>query len=987
MPLSNKSAALRTGLALTLAVGLTATAPIALAAEATQPAASVAAAPVSNENANESTAVARNVTVVYNETDFLDALSTSQTIQLGDSFSVSSNPTIPANAEIVLDLNGQTLDLGTHAIQSSGSLTVQDSTAPAEGPSVSDDGNYTVTYDSGRITSTTNAIQAIEGGSVVIQSGTVIATGNIAVFAGVNYNDGTTTEGTARIEGGYVHAQEFAAYAAKDSDLSISGGVLDTVDNAVVGGNGTNGWGGYEINITGGTLIGHITSIEDGYVSCGVYHPNTGTLNISGGTIISTYGAGIVIRGGDTNITGGTIIALGDENLTGRVGDSRVVVGTSGVVFDLDAAYPGAEITDGKSESTVTISDEANISGSKSAIEVIEGTDEGDATEQDNIIVSGGSFSSAIPEDYCAEGFKPVTTANADGQYVVALATNVIRANETNYNSFEEMFDALDGEENINVQLLADNYEDVDIPSGANVTIDLNGHTLTNVSGHTIVNNGTLSITDNSEDGTGTVDCVTHGHGALVNYGNATIESGMLTRSTEAGASATNNGGNSWYVIDNHGEMTFEGGRVYNTSHFSSLVRNLGTMTVNAGEFENPMIALKNDETSGSNVVMTINGGTITGGDQAVQNWSTAHINGGTFNGMVTTWNYAGNTGTGETTIGGTAVVNGNVLSVNYDNGDQIPSVTINDGTINGSLIKGTYSSVVVPSEPSASTSIIVVSGGSIANNKNNQDALPYYLTDTNVAKVETNTLEIVPRSNLGAGNYIVAEGEPAISESDLRPGLEVEFDEETGQYVVSEPDRPVTPPSNPSFDVTVDQPANGTITVSPDTAKEGDTVTITLVPDTGFELAQLTVADEDGDEVELTANADGPYSFEMPAGDVTIHASFADTWENPFSDVDADDWFYEEVRLANLLDLMHGYPDGTFGPFGPITREEAATVMWNLLADGATAPLPPDTTTSTRTAGTPTTSTGRWRTASCRATAPTTSASATRSPASSSPR
>ncbi|MDM8289665.1 hypothetical protein QUW41_10185, partial [Slackia piriformis] len=82
----------------------------------------------------------------------------------------------------------------------------------------------------------------------------------------------------------------------------------------------------------------------------------------------------------------------------------------------------------------------------------------------------------------------------------------------------------------------------------------------------------------------------------------------------------------------------------------------------------------------------------------------------------------------------------------------------------------------------------------------------------------------------------------------------------------VDQPSKPVTP-SKPSFDVTVDQPANGAVTVSPKSAKEGDKVTITLTPDLGYELAQLTVADEDGDALELTENADGTYSFTMPAG------------------------------------------------------------------------------------------------------------------------
>ena len=40
------------------------------------------------------------------------------------------------------------------------------------------------------------------------------------------------------------------------------------------------------------------------------------------------------------------------------------------------------------------------------------------------------------------------------------------------------------------------------IPAGADVTIDLNGHKLTNVDDHTILNKGTLTIKDTSTNGT-----------------------------------------------------------------------------------------------------------------------------------------------------------------------------------------------------------------------------------------------------------------------------------------------------------------------------------------------------------------------------------------------------------------------------------------------------------------------------------------------------
>lgn len=146
----------------------------------------------------------------------------------------------------------------------------------------------------------------------------------------------------------------------------------------------------------------------------------------------------------------------------------------------------------------------------------------------------------------------------------------------------------------------------------------------------------------------------------------------------------------------------------------------------------------------------------------------------------------------------------------------------------------------------------------------------------------------------------------------------------------------PTPVPTPEQFDVAVADVQNGAVELSAKTAKEGQKVTVTVTPDLGWELAQLTVADEDGDALELTENADGTYSFTMPAGDVTVHASFADAWENPFTDLSEDHWGYGAVRTANLLGLMKGIGGTTlFAPDDGLLREQAATVMWNLMGAG----------------------------------------------------
>ena len=55
--------------------------------------------------------------------------------------------------------------------------------------------------------------------------------------------------------------------------------------------------------------------------------------------------------------------------------------------------------------------------------------------------------------------------------------------------------------------------ENVTIPKGSEIKLDLNGFTLTNMSGHTITNNGTLIIMDSLGDGK--VDNITNQKAAL----------------------------------------------------------------------------------------------------------------------------------------------------------------------------------------------------------------------------------------------------------------------------------------------------------------------------------------------------------------------------------------------------------------------------------------------------------------------------------------
>ena len=291
----------------------------------------------------------------------------------------------------------------------------------------------------------------------------------------------------------------------------------------------------------------------------------------------------------------------------------------------------------------------------------------------------------------------------------------VAKIGDQEYATLQEAVNATKGDATI--QMLKDVQEDVTIAEDDTVTIDLNGKTITNVSGHTITNAGNLTVT-----GEGTVDNVTHAKGALVNTGTVILKGGTFTRSAEASKSPTDNGGNSWYVIDNQGKMTIsDNAKIINKGYYSSLIRNMGSsaekmasLEINGGKIEQKhFIAVKNDDFG----KITVTGGTITSDEQAIQNWTEVSVTGGTINGKVITWAYEGGAAS-KTEIAGDVAITGNVMAVNYDGGNTIPTVLITGGKITGEVQKGEYKdNRIVLTDPDATSSDISITGGTFSTN------------------------------------------------------------------------------------------------------------------------------------------------------------------------------------------------------------------------------------------------------------------------------
>ena len=192
--------------------------------------------------------------------------------------------------------------------------------------------------------------------------------------------------------------------------------------------------------------------------------------------------------------------------------------------------------------------------------------------------------------------------------------------------------------------IAADTTASIVVNKDVTATIVVNkGVILKNTEGkHTIDNSGTLTIT-----GEGTVDNVSHGKAAIYNApgATATLDGCTFTRSKENGNDKENNGGNSYYSVQNQGTMTINKGVIVNqgangNGKYSSLVANGwydgnknkskkdSKLIIKGGEFSGGLNVVKNDDWG----EVEITGGEFTSYTQsALMNWNVATISGGKF--------------------------------------------------------------------------------------------------------------------------------------------------------------------------------------------------------------------------------------------------------------------------------------------------------------------------------------------------------------------
>ena len=491
---------------------------------------------------------------------------------------------------VTLDLNGKNLIFSSMTVAKGGNLTIKDSGTGG-------------TYNG---TGANYSVYVKRGGIFNLESGTLTnsSTNPKTQHVVVRVEGGTAATpaaSTANIKGGKIETKGTPVYVAyPGATVNVSGGELVGNGLACIAGQGNKGLGGTTINISGGTLTAK--PYDDASAACGIYHPNEGTLNITGGNINVADGVGVLMRGGEMTMTGGEINATSDDaTRTGSVGDTNQKIGVSGVIFDRDANYPAVATT------SIKIDGDAKVSGAKAAVELINDNNVADAKSAFKL--KGGTYSSNV-----SALLDENSVAVKQGENYV-VTTYYAQVGETKYATLQQAADAATAAGQT-VKVL----NDVDLTTGGgldvhkwlDIVLDMNGYSIkgANADYKNIWVSGKLTLMDSKENSTGKIYAETpHQDGVydkplvqVDNNGEFVMESGHIN-SVPAGnlqfvigaynnSKVTINGGtieSGWYAIngniDEHQEtnITINGGTLVSTSSYAISHPQFGTLTINDG--------------------------------------------------------------------------------------------------------------------------------------------------------------------------------------------------------------------------------------------------------------------------------------------------------------------------------------------------------------------------------------------------------------------
>lgn len=930
---------------------------------------------------------------------------------------------------------GTTLQAQINAINSTGTITLnrtytEDLTIPANK-------NITLNLNGQTLKNVTTDTITVENGATLTVTGTGTVD-NITHGKAALYNKGTVV-----LEGG-----TFERSAEAGIDATHNGGnsyytVLNHGSMTVKSNVTVNNKGHYSSLFENGYF--NYTKTQDGI--------ETPSLIIDGG-----------------KFDGGLNTIKNDDNATLTINDGTFINYTQAAFQNHHIATINGgtfTATDANAVLNCGVCSEVNSGHDNHATTINNGTFTGAINRTvGTISISGGTYSVDV-SDFCAEGYYSVK----DGEKYTVKPLNevaVAKIGDILYPTLAKAIEAVpdDGGNATTVTLIKDSTENVTIPSGKSITLDLNGQILsggTVASKATVTNNGTITIQDTSSS-----------------------QTGKIIRE--------DNGAKGYYTIDNQGTMTIKSGIVYNSTgnmpNGSSLIRNAGnnvaaTLNITGGNIkQDGFIAVKNDDHGILNVSggkITTTGDTITNTASAIQNWCTADITGGTINGAIWTSVWSNDLDNATTTIENATVL-GRLICKKYDENGSTPPVSKTAKTIiksgdfdisswtvgndcsveiSGGYFtsdptsylstspkaytvasnKAGYSYMVTSQEPTKAPVIVKDDtnanlGSSITgdakeaietvidkanidgtaeainaigkaailkdaavteeeqNNKdtkitidvkvtvtatqanlsgNDSNSKSITFTATPVATVTVGTAQRktdikVDNSYLDGKEITVTLPLPTdftpkqIKHTSVDGTVEYFLDhsergakvftidkanncailkitkfstfEVRGTQTYVEPSSGGSISAPTTYAVNVNAATNGAVAADKKTASKGTTVTVTASPSKGYVVDAVKVVDKDGKDVAVTEK-DGKYVFTMPGSAVTVTGSFkAETPAPvalPFTDVKSGNWFYDAVKYAYAQGLMTGTSATTFAPNGTMNRAMIVTVLYRL--------------------------------------------------------
>ena len=851
----------------------------------------------------------------------------------------------------------------------------------------------------GNLTIESGTIQAAEGkgrgairnmGTLTINGGTV--TGVYGIRSGAQLNNKPIyTDVSLTINGGVVHGDEYGIYTF---GRGIVNGNVDTVDNdqvtlTITGGRvecGTNGTA-IGTNASGGKYAGYTFTMTDGVIDggatgTGLYLPAIGVNNISGGTI--TGDQAIRIASGTLNITGGMITSTGsntDDIIAGGTGGASgaLVIGKAGTgyVGDLivnvsgstqlintnNSANPTAVFVTDKTMNDSSYDDvviEVNINNIEITGDIVRASDLNSSGEQTNakgstttlnisetsvtgnlinkstngnVLVDGSKISGYVS----AENSNSVSVNNSDlgstnGDNIVFAGDSTVGGQVqepsgvamVNGKIFTSLTEAINAASNGDTITLVGNVDETInlVITGKNLTIEGNGHTIT-----TEVGGGATSI------------------------GVQLVRSSLTLNNVDWTFTPNENGGTAIDVQNNGSELTLNNSTVTINGTKRGMV-----MSATAGSDEN--LAKIKLNSSALNV-LNVSGNASNGGDWTVTNSTIKMSNIGnhalSVESIVIDNSVVDISDVGYCGIMGKDVElkNGSDVSVT-ESGKVLPYP--NDGTSstwapdgetykraveikkNGSIDVNNSTLVLSNNKNSSGEpiNVIYISEGSELTTSGNYSIVAdiesvatetQYYTVTYVSNNSLYTSKIVSSED-NTHKLLTAPTRNGYTFGGWRYGNTVY---KAGETVKVTSDMTFTAIWNAinipdTYDIDLIVGEGGEAKTNFSNASAGTTITVTVTPDDGYELDYITV---DGERISGT-------SFKMPDHDVTVRVYFTDgTSTLPFTDVSANQWFYDAVAYVYTNGMMEGDSATTFNPDGQMTR----AMFWAVLGriDGAT--------------------------------------------------